>query len=707
MHYEHIESLHFKKDECNSMKNYSLKSFLLFFIFFLQINPAVSEFDAHCDEHNDHCYRDSSDLYNKWNTSPPYERLINIRTHDNKVFCYTPKFEGGKGYVTLDICSEGKSRKGVYDVFQRIAWEINGVWLCMTAPSSVTGIGGSSTETWDYIRLTPCVLNDANQRWVIEERVVYTADKKFQVRDYYWKTYISKNSRDYYNHKIDKTNDMDRWIKTIAHPVNLSFKIFIGWKRVTSGNEFDPFNRSGFSMYYISDNGSKQDIYDLFYNPENGHIGFYNYGKGIMYCMASQQTITQNREWVTLRKCKDSDRGNNTNYWNFAYFAGGVGRILDYKGRPLRIARQGFKWGVPYTAKASYVKDDTENSPTSEFTVPYDLQRWNHYVYGNLLNVLPYCPAVDSKPVVGSKLATATEISKPLPVPSSKYLRRVKRELPSEFQLTDEWRARLYEITTSTSEGATIVAGPCGACLLQTYEMIMELQQSYPNNPSFSGRGGFFFDIQPGVDPMISFRERYPSVYNYLRDTPRVYGRDYVWSSNDSNIVSQDFTMRILESMTEIMLPRYTWRRSPILTNRSAMIDHLREMLSASAGTMWIVVLEYRLPNGRTEGHAQPIVRGNNGLYLLPTNAELTRAQFNTYTAETNNPEVAYRRLSVGDHINFMTTLQLVGLESKPLNFVMSQSNCTGEGEGRRGTGYIPTSATMSVCSDGGRCAVQ
>ncbi|MCZ2204273.1 DUF1561 family protein [Bartonella sp. A05] len=685
------------------MKNYSLRLFLFFFIFFLQISSAVAVYDydfsfSYKDRYNDDRYEDNSGLYNEWNTSPPYKRLVNIRTHDNRVFCYTPKIENGDGYVVLGICSEDKSRKAVYDVFQRIAWEVNGFWLCMTAPSSVTGIGRRSTESWDYLRLSPCVINDANQRWIIEDRAVYTADRRFRVKDYYWKTYISKNSGDYHDHTIDKSDEMDRWIKTIAQPVNLSSKIFIGWKEVT---------RNSFKMYYISNNGPKPDVYDFYYNPENGHIAVYYYSTGKMYCITSRQTDSEDRNWVALISCADSDRGKDANYWNVGYLAGGVGSILDYKGRPLRVARQGSKWGVPYTIKTSSLKDDTKDSPTSEFSVSYDLQRWNHYVYGNLLDALSYCPAVDSKPVVNSELAAATEISKPIPTPSSKYLRRVKRELPSEFQLTDEWRARLYEIVTSTRDGDTIAAGACGVCLLQTYEMIMELQQSYPNNPSFSGRRGFFFDIQPGIDPMISFRERYPAVYNYLQDAPRVYGRDYVLPSNDSNIVSQDFTMRILESITEIMLPRYIWRRSPILTNRSAMINHFREMLAASAGTMWIVVLDYRLPNGETQGHAQPIVRGNNGLYLLPTNAELTRAQFNAYTAEINNPEVAYRRLSGEDSINFMTTLQLVGLESKPLNFVMSQSNCTGEGEGRRGTKHFPTSTTVSQCSDGGRCAIQ
>ncbi|WP_138995863.1 DUF1561 family protein, partial [Leptospira borgpetersenii] len=67
----------------------------------------------------------------------------------------------------------------------------------------------------------------------------------------------------------------------------------------------------------------------------------------------------------------------------------------------------------------------------------------------------------------------------------------VKRTLPPNFQLSDDWIRRLYEIAVSTIDTAR-PSGVCGVCLLQSFQMLAELQEYHSQGPLQSG--GYFFD---------------------------------------------------------------------------------------------------------------------------------------------------------------------------------------------------------------------
>lgn len=687
------------------MNKYSLKFFSFFFVFFSQISAAfpVYNFD------NDSIRGSSKAIYDKERIlndkselkkykdvaqsrpAEPFDKPIKVRLHTKETRCYMPKFVDNDSFVVLGDCSYS----GRYDVFQRIALNVENVWLCLTAPGSVTGVDGSGALEWDYIRLRPCVTNDINQRWVIKGRTIYTADESYRIKDTAWYLYISKKDTHAHDHTIDPNNTtMDKWIDTISVPVNMSLKMFIGWKFITS--------YGGFNMYYLSNMGSKTDVYDFYYNPENGHIATYDFVYGKLNCMVSQQSATENSKWVGFKSCNDTiPSEKDATYWNVGFLRGGEGSIWDVQGNYLRVARYGGNWGVPYTAKPAHLKDDTYNSPTSEFSVSYDVQRWNNYVYSNLQDSLTYCPAPGHKQTVSSTLSPTSAFSK----------KRSKRDLPRDFELTEEWRERLYQIATSTRDSETDYAGICGTCLLHSYQTIIELHEYFPGTP-FSNGSGYFFNTAANRNPMISFRERYPSVYNFLQDAPRLYGYDVMVrpgeTANDFALRVYELTRDVVASMTQIMLPRYTWRASRVAMNRSAILTDIRQMLRASIGTMWIAILSYTHADGRSEGHAMPIIRGRNGLYVIPANVVMSRENFIEETTASNNQEVIYWRLSQRGtaRIDSFTTLQLTGLEQNPLNFVMSQNNCTGEGEGRRGNKNIPLSATVNLCS-GGRCSIQ
>ncbi|MCZ2203297.1 DUF1561 family protein [Bartonella sp. A05] len=654
------------------MKKHSLKLFLFFCAFLLQVNALFAHSVVEKGPVNDDIYlRFRSKTVSQKLPDKPIDKSIRVKVHTGYEYCYAPAFVDGESYVYIDNCSSSSAQFARYDVFQRVAWKIEDVWLCMTAPSSVTGIDGKATENWDYILLRPCVINDANQRWIIKNNAFYTADEKFRVKDYKWYAYISKTEGDYYNHTLSST--MDTWTKTIAAPGNISLKTSLGWKLASS---------SGFDMYYVSDNGSQTNVYDLYYNPENGHIARYFPSSGVLSCMISQQSSSNDWNWVDWRFCKDIvSPQKDIGYWDISILNGRDGPILDHQGNFLRVTRYGSNWGFPYTAKSSYLKGDTTHSPTSEFVLSYDIQRWNGYVRGNLGDSLAYCPAPGHKKTV---------------VQSTK---RLKRSLPSTFKLNEAWRKRLYDIATSTAD-TTFAAGACGPCMLQSLQMIAELQEYHSRNPLTSG--GYFFDTAPNRDPMRSLIHRYPSVYNFLSDLPRHQGTPL--HPGETN---NDIAFRLVTTTAQTLLPRFEWRASNLATNRNDIRSAIQQLLAAEPGTMWIGFVAYTFPGGETGRHALPILRTSAGLKVIPTNTRMNFSQFVNDVSETTDPDLVLLRLAQrgnGTVVSF-ATVQLIGVAQEPLSVVISQNNCTGEGDDRRGSGQFPRSATVNQCASG-RCAL-
>ncbi|AGF74156.1 hypothetical protein BAnh1_02730 [Bartonella australis AUST/NH1] len=606
----------------------------------------------------------------------PVDKAIRVKVHNGGEYCYAPVFVRGYSYVYIDKCSSSKVKFGRYDVFQRVGWNIKNVWLCMTAPGSVTGIDGSGTANWDYIMLRPCVINDPNQRWIVKDNAFYTADGKFRVKDYLWYTYISKNKEDYYDHTLDSS--MDHWVNTVAVPGNMSFKTSIGWKFVTS---------SGFDMYYVSDNGSKSDVFDLYYNPESGHIARYFPTGGLLGCMSSEQSPSEDWNWVEWRFCYDVvPKEKHRGFWDISFLAGREGPIFDRNGNILRIPQYGPNWGRPYTAKPGYVKQDTTSSPKSEFVLSHDIERWNRYAMANAEDALTECPAPGTKPSIsGSK-------------------KRVKRTLPTDFKLTEEWKKRLYDITISTA-GLPTGAGMCGTCFLQTFQMIAELQESYPRSPG--QRRGYFFDTAPNTDPFISLRNRFPRLFRALQFAPLLYGVPLSLTEN-----SEATVIRAAAATTQVALPNFIWLASSVATGQQAIRESIQRLVNAPVGTIWISVVSYTLSSGGVIRHAVPILRASTGVVVIPTNVPANSLTFEAFSRDvepSTNVDTILGRFDVmtGASMTTFGTLLLVREETDSLSVSISQNNCTGEGEGRRGSGREPSSRFLNQCtSASGRCSI-
>ncbi|ALE03658.1 DUF1561 family protein [Bartonella ancashensis] len=613
----------------------------------------------------------------------PHDKAIRIKVHTGSEYCYAPVFTKGEGYVYIDACSSPNAIPGRYDLFQRVSWKIKDTWLCMTAPNSVTGIDGKSTTSWDYLLLRPCVINDANQRWIIKDNSFYTADKRFRVKDIKWYAYISKDKDNYYNHTL--ASQMQSWTTRVAPPGNISSKTFMGWPFVN-------ISPPSFQFYYIQNNSSSlsEVPLPLYYNPENGHIAQYDPVYGTFSCIRSKQSSSDNWNWVEWKYCTDQISSKKDSfYWDLSLLDNSEGFVLDYQGNPLRVTQFGANWGVPYTVKSSYIEQDTQNSPKSSFTFSPDIDRWNRYVNGNLGDTLSYCPAPGKKANVSYN--------------STNHV-RVNRSLPPEFNLTDDWITRLWQIaTTSLPEKVTTIAY-CGPCILHTIQMLAELQGYYQSGPL--QRGGYFFDTNQGTDPFVSLRQRFPEIATRLQAT-EVYNTMPARPGEDLSVR----TSRVSRVIASMLLPQYLWLPSNVARTEHEMRLVFQDFFNAPVGTIGFFTIIYKTSRSSIGyvAHVQPIIRTNQGVVSVPTNAaNLTREEFIQHLTPTTTPDIFFRLLSRREDYTLysFSTFQMRQLNIPPLNLFVSQNNCTGEGEDRRGSGRLPAAAFINQCSSG-RCFSQ
>ncbi|EMG02038.1 PF07598 domain protein, partial [Leptospira borgpetersenii str. 200701203] len=312
---------------------------------------------------------------------------------------------------------------------------------------------------------------------------------------------------------------------------------------------------------------------------------------GRLSCMYSKVGSYQ-WNWIQWALCSDAPISkNNPAYWNVYLETEEGGMLTDYEGNILRVTRYGSNWGVAYAVKPSFLVKDTTHSPTSLFVVDRDLLDWIRYTTGNLGKTEQYCPAAYR----------------------SAY-KRVKRTLPPDFQLSDDWIRRLYEIAVSTIDTAR-PSGVCGVCLLHSFQMLAELQEYHSQGPLQSG--GYFFDTARDRDPFISFRQRYSYLDMLLADVPYVY-------ASASNTGRQ-----MVLATARIMLPQYNWILSSSFTTRSEIMSHINSLIHSPPGSIWLGVLGRRRPDGTLSWHAVPILRTSQGLVVIRT--RVPSAPFDLY----------------------------------------------------------------------------
>ncbi|UOG32139.1 DUF1561 domain-containing protein [Leptospira noguchii] len=589
-------------------------------------------------------------------TDKPKDKAIKILVHDGGEFCYGPIFSGGESYIQIEQCWERHVKNARYDVFQRISYYIEDTWLCITAPEKV--IRGE--ENWDYVHLRPCTINDPLQRWIVKENSFWTADGNYRLKDTNWYGYISRNSGDKYNHTLDSS--MNDWVKTVATPGNISIKTSIAWDlQTTYGNE----------RYFVRWGGSDKNTTPLYYNPESGHLAQYDPVSGSLYCMYSQ-VGKSNWNWVQWVSCSDAAISkDNPAFWNVNWETSEGGLITDYKGNVLRVTRYGSNWGVAYAVKPSYLEKDITHFPTSLFIVDKSLLDWIRYTTSNLGKTDQYCPAGNQESL-GRK--------------------RVVRTLPPNFQLTEEWIQRLYAIATSNTQPGSIEE-ICRTCMLHSFQMLAELQEYHSQGPLQSG--GYFFDTAPNTDPFVSTRQRYPELSTLITDIPEVYSR----ITSSTRIRAYGYARN--------MLPQYLWNLSYEFATPTEIRSHVNWLFSNSVGSIWLAIASLQTQSGNFIWRAVPILRTSQGLVVIQTNLRETPLDsYRQSLSSLSNPSQVIANLSTHNTVlHRLITIELGHYYQNPLSTMISNNNCTGEGEDRRGTGENPTSTSVNQCASG-RCTL-
>lgn len=609
---------------------------------------------------------DSSNVIQRLADSPK-DRPIAFKNEDLQIQCLTPIFTEGEGYVGVSDCENAKNAR--YDVFSRIAWQYNDGWLCLSASNQIYKDG-------DRLVLRPCAINDKTQSFIVKDNIFYTPNSSFALTLTngflaFQKTQNSKNNKSYFT-----PYNMQEWLNTIAIPVNLSQSGFIAWNFTT------PY---GFDLYYLKNNESiKNTIQELYFNLENGYIAQYSPANGYMLCLTSKQNAEQDWNWSSWETCNfyAPKKNNDSRVWELFMFSDDDTSMLkDYLGNFLRVTKYGINWGVPYTAKQSFIAKDTGEGQTSYFKLMHDMQNWERFKNANLSDSLATCPAKG-----------VSEKSPSLPPPV---------ELPYSFVLNEAWMRRLWQIATTT-DGVLERAGDCGVCLLHSYQMIAELNE-YTYEPL--DEGGFFFDTAYGENPFPSFRARYPILANQIS---QYRATNIPPGLSQSQAFS--YAAQMYRSIALSFFPGHFWYSSDFAITDITIRGTVRELFFQPAGTLWIVQLYYIMPDGRQGGHAMPALRTGDGVQFIPTNLRnmgyrgYVQALRNSFAHNLND---ALNILAPsGARLYMFYSLRLRELYPNPISTFVSNNNCSGEGEGRRGSATMPLSNLINQCASG-RCVIQ
>ncbi|EMK22392.1 hypothetical protein LEP1GSC008_1622 [Leptospira kirschneri serovar Bulgarica str. Nikolaevo] len=155
------------------------------------------------------------------------------------------------------------------------------------------------------------------------------------------------------------------------------------------------------------------------------------------------------------------------------------------------------------------------------------------------------------------------------------------------------------------------------------------------------------------------------------------------------------------------MLPQYLWNLSNEFTTPTEISSQVNWLFRNPAGSIWLTIALLQTQSGSLVWRAVPILRTSQGLVVIQTN--LRDSSLDTYRqilAPLSNPSQVIGRLTPqGAILQRLITIELGHYYQNPLNVMISNSNCTGEGEDRRGTGKSPTSTSVNQCASG-RCTL-
>ena len=276
-------------------------------------------------------------------------------------------------------------------------------------------------------------------------------------------------------------------------------------------------------------------------------------------------------------------------------------------------------------------------------------------------------------------------------------------QLPPDFDLS-AWEQRLLQIINTTNrDGMSQLQGICGVCMLQSYQIIAEFMH-YHNSPPTSG--GYFFDTAPNTNPFVSFQRRHSMLHDTLADIEDYYA---IAPTAASRVFLNSMNTAMASSIS--MLPQYDWSLFGASANDEGITSLMQRTFDESrTGDMYLAFLLLFLPERETiTGHTVVIVRTSEGIVMIPTNIRaLSLDALRRYMQVATNTDELRTRLTARarGRTSILAGLGLIEVREAPnLPFAsaLSFSDCSGEGDDRRGNNAIPSAATLNQCASG-RC---
>ena len=264
----------------------------------------------------------------------------------------------------------------------------------------------------------------------------------------------------------------------------------------------------------------------------------------------------------------------------------------------------------------------------------------------------------------------------------------------------EKWLPRLVQIVNST-DGSTFALGVCGTCLLQSYQMAAEILL-YGNNPPT--QGGYFFDTAPNTNPFVSFRQRHSLLYYTLNDIVEYYVVMPALNPQERFANSA----RVAYASAISLLPQYHWQYLGLGTTQSDINRLLGQVLQGSVGSLYITSMVHQSSAGVNTHHSVLLVRTSGGVRVLQTNVTGAPDYYLRYIARENASIQSLRESlnqvgAQGSQLIMIGISQVSGRYDIPFASALSFSDCTGNGDTRRGNAQIPSAAALNQCASG-RC---
>jgi len=627
---------------------------------------------------------------------PVYDANFVVLLKNGSQYCVNPQVgRDGKTYAYEAYLSSsfdciGQSWR--YDAYGHIGYSrsdptasgaINSTYMCMTDQAT------ASTTSYKYIVLMPCSMNNKNQIWrydTVSQRMINRGTGNY-LQEINWYLATSKNSADLNHLKVTGNRVM---LSQISKPYTTAYNLDLHY---SDGKNSYTLIRDKDGLYF---NGK------LRYDPVSKQISSPE-ADGRKICMTSAQVGTDlDSAFILLRPCSDSYASGvvpRNQQWNISPFVGkGADGKMEFQyvitdadknyfgieilnslvlGTAFTARKDKFIVIQKYYKSTIVFKDGGQvagrmNFKSASYTGQQSAQQ---------------CPAKGVYPNVIT--LAQPRVANP-PVPGAVNL--------------EVWLDRLYQIATETRpEQHSSTIGVCGACLLQTLEVLYEFMH-YGVQPPALETSPHFFAAGTG-NAINSFEQRFPALTAELENDSEsiivgMYGP--AGSAIDLALGAQYLNSRAIrhflsrDGLSFAPEPYYNDQR--VITDVQLQ-DIVTRGINAPNGSIFVLVYNV-MYNGVEEGHAVPLIRTSTGLHLIPSTMAVnssSRQYFNTWSRRVIQTPQDLRSLMILDNPQVYGVIRQASLFSVQTPDISTQVEF----------GFDSGMLTLGNCSVGGAAGTQ